>query len=155
MSMLGSLVRVSPEDVDRLRSPDAQPYEVLSEHEAQIDLYKYWDVLRFLLDEAGVPVNPMRSGRLYPSEDRAWGGFDGDSCLLTADEVQQVAHFLESTPFPVLAAHLGAAAAAPIYGTRGLDDPFIQERVSHVYEQLRELFREAAANGDCTVFWAA
>ena len=58
MSMLGSLTRVSPEEADRLRSPDAQPYEVLSEHEAPIDLDKYWDVLRFLLDAAG-PARPV------------------------------------------------------------------------------------------------
>jgi hypothetical protein len=38
LSVLGSLVRVSPVLLDRLRDPAAQPYVVLDDHEEQTDL---------------------------------------------------------------------------------------------------------------------
>jgi len=155
MSILGSLVRVPPGLVEELRAPGADPYGVLSEHETQIDLDRYWDVLRFLLDAAGVPVNPMRSGRLYPSAEEAWG-HDGDSCLLTVEEVRDVSDFLESTPFLAVAVHLRAATQVELYPmNREWDSPAMHERVAGFYEETTVLFREAAAAGECMVFFAA
>ncbi|MBF9131907.1 DUF1877 family protein [Plantactinospora sp. S1510] len=154
MSILGSLARVSPGLVEELRSPAAWPYGVLSEHETQVDLERYWDVLRFLLDEAGAPFNPMRSGRLYPSAERAWG-YDGNSCLLTVEEVRKVWHFLELMPFSAVAIHLGAAKDASLYPDRDWDRPITQYWVERSYDAMVELVREAAAAGDCTIFWAA
>ncbi|GIE85509.1 DUF1877 family protein [Actinoplanes regularis] len=155
MSILGSLARVSPELLEQLRAPDAQPYAVLSDHETQIDLDRYWDVLRFLLDAGGVPINPMRSGRLYPSVERAWGGPDGDSCLLAVEEARQVSEFLDARPFSDLAIHLRAAGEAPLYGNKQWDRPDIRDRVELLYEEMVQLFRDAADAGECTVFWAA
>jgi hypothetical protein len=154
MSYLGSLVRVSPQRLDELRSPGSEAYKVLCEHETQIDLDKSWDGLRFLLDAVGVPVNPMRSGRPYPSAELAWG-YDGNSCLLTVEEVRQVWHFLETKPFRDIAIHLPAATEAQLYPGRQWDEPSTREMIECQYEELAELFRDAAAAGECTVFWAA
>jgi hypothetical protein len=154
MSRLGTLARVSPELLEQLRSPEAKPYEVLSEHETQIDLDKSWDVLRFLLDEAGVPVNPMRSGRLYPSAERAWG-HDQNSCLLTVEEVRRVWRFLEATPFRNIAMHLRAGIDTPLYPGWQLDDPLVRRAMEPEYEAMVELFGDAAAAGECVVFWEA
>lgn len=154
MSILGSLARVSPDLVEELRSPAARPYDVLSEHETQVDLDRFWDVLGFLLDAAGAPVNPMRSGRLYPSAEGAWG-YDGNSCLLTVEEVRQVWHFLESTPFSAVAIHLGAAKDASLYPDRDWDRSIARYRVERSYDEMVELVREAATAGECTIFWAA
>lgn len=153
MSILGSLARVSPGLVEELRSPAAQPYDVLSEHETQIDLEKDWDVLRFLLDAAGAPFNPMRSGRLYPSAERAWG-YDPNSCLLTVEEVRQVGHFLDTTPFSAVEVHLSAAKNASLYPDRDWERPIDRYWVERSYDAMVELVREAAAAGDCTIFWA-
>jgi hypothetical protein len=155
MSTLGSLARVSPELLERLRAPEENPYAVLSDHEEQIDLDRYWDVLRFVLDAAGVPINPMRSGRLYPSAESAWGGHGGDSCLLTVEEVRRVSEFLDARPFSDIALHLRAAVNAPLYGNKQWDRPDIRDRIEHLYQEMVALFRDAAASGECTVFWAA
>lgn len=154
MSILGTLVRVSPQLLEELRSPEARPYAVLAEHDTQIDLDRFWDVLRFLLDEAGVPVNPMRSGTLYPSAELAWG-YDGNSCLLTTEQVSRVSYFLDARPFEDIAVHLRAAAQAPLYASRQWEEPSTRERIEQEYEAVRRLLREAAEAGECTVFWAA
>ncbi|MEV4539346.1 DUF1877 family protein [Asanoa sp. NPDC049518] len=155
MSILGSLVRVSPNLVEELRSPGADPYDVISELDTQIDLDRYWDVLRFLLDAVDVPINPMHSGRPYPNAEDAWG-HDRSSCLLTTDEVRQVSHFLEKTPFSEVAVHLKDATKVQLYPmNRQWNSELMFDRVKVSYDEMVELFREAARNGECIVYFAA
>ncbi|HJP76213.1 MAG TPA: hypothetical protein VJ914_18230 [Pseudonocardiaceae bacterium] len=121
MSVLGEVARISPDELDRLRLDGGA--------------YDYLDGLRFVMDAAGFPVNPIGGGRPYPDERSAWGhGMPNTtSCALTADEVRQV-----------------AARASYDWSSHA-----VQMNAARYYGMLDAIFQEAATYGECTVFWAA
>lgn len=156
MSVLGDIARVSPVELDRLRSaPDTYGY--LSREVPTCDLDRYWDCLRFVMDAAAFQVNPI-GGRPYPDERSAWGhGMPHtNSCALTVDEVRQAATQLAATPFPALAVHLAASDTVALYPDNyDWASPTIQNNAADYYRTLVTFFQEAVAAGQCTVFWAA
>ncbi|HEY3505316.1 MAG TPA: DUF1877 family protein [Actinocatenispora sp.] len=157
MSVLGDVARVGPVELERLRST-ADAYAYLSGGAVPTcDLHRYWDGLRFAMDAAGFPVNPI-GGRPYPGTRSAWGhGMPHTtSCALTPDEVRQAAALLAATPFPALAAHLTGAGVADLYPANyDWRSPDTHAGAAGYYDALVGFFRDAAAAGQCTVFWAA
>jgi hypothetical protein len=157
MSVLGDVARVSPAELERLRT-DRHRYDYLSGPDVpKVDLDRYWDVLRFLMDAAGFSVNPI-GGEPYPDEMSAWGhGMPHSiSCALGPDEVRHAAALLAATPFSALEAHLAAANAEVEYPMgRDWTEPDRWSTAADFYRMLGAFFQEAAAAGQCTVFWAA
>ncbi|WP_027343093.1 DUF1877 family protein [Hamadaea tsunoensis] len=157
MSVLGDIARVSTTELERLRF-DSDAYGYLSGAQVpKVDLDRYWDCLRFVMDAAGFPVNPI-GGRPYPDEASAWG--DGtpnsSSCTRTPDEVRLAAASLAATPFAALTKYLPAANAAALYPSN-YDWTSLATRTNTArhYGALVAFFQQAAADGQSTVFWAA
>lgn len=156
MSVLGDIARVSPVELERLRSA-SDAYAYLSREVPTCDLDRSWDGLRFAMDAAAFPVNPI-GGRPYPDEGSTWGegGPHTNSCALTSDEVRQAAALLAATPFTALAVHLTAVNTAGLYPNNwDWTSPDVQSGAARYYRMLVAFFQEAAAAGQCTVFWAA
>ncbi|MEU5529390.1 DUF1877 family protein [Micromonospora chersina] len=157
MSVLGDVAMVSAAELDTLRS-EGNAYSYLSGTEVpKVDLDRYWDGLRFVMDAIGFPVNPI-GGRPYPDERSAWGhGMpNSDSCALAPDEVRQAAASLVATPFTALEIHLPAANVAGLYpGNYDWTSLATRTNAGHYYGTLVAFFQEAAAARHCTVFWAA
>ena len=106
---------------------------------------------------AGAPVNAISGGTPFPDEHTGWG-YAADSRSLSAGEVQQVAAFLDATPYEVLAVHLPSAADAepPLYPeNRDWNTPEDAAWLGSHYPRLVAFFHAAATAGECTVFWAA
>ncbi|GAB3574868.1 hypothetical protein GCM10027445_36500 [Amycolatopsis endophytica] len=132
-------------------------YGYLSDQVPTCDLDRYWDGLRFAMDAAGFPINPI-GGEPYPDEGSTWGegGPHTNSCALTSDQVRQVASLLAATPFTALTKHLTAGGTAGLYpANRNWASPVVHSCAAGYYRGLVEFFQEAAAAGQCTVFWAA
>ncbi|WP_412540746.1 DUF1877 family protein [Longispora sp. K20-0274] len=157
MSILGDVARVSPAELERLRSLEHAYELVWSDEVPKVDLDRYWDGLRFLMGAAGFPVNPI-GGRLFPDEERYWNQGDPhtEGRSLTADEVRQAAAALAATPFEALAAHAEKANDADLYPqSRDWTCPVTQQHTATYYRALVDFFQEAAASGECTISWAA
>jgi hypothetical protein len=75
VSVLGDIARVAPEELEQLRQDSVGAYRHLSRAPRipLLDVDRYWDILRLLLTHAGVPVNPIDGGELYPDAESARG----------------------------------------------------------------------------------
>lgn len=157
MSILGDIARVSPLELDKLSS-NADAYGWLSREAPSVDLDRYWDGLRFAIDAAGSPVNPIGDGRPYPDEGSVWGADlpQATSHVLSCDEVRQASAWLSVTPFSSLVLHLAKANAAGLYPANyDWTSPAVQTNMASCFRMLVIFFHEAATAGECCVFWAA
>jgi len=158
VSVLGCMVRLSPSDRSDValdRKNACQRLLDLDPH-VTLDLVRYWDGLRFLFEAAHAPVNPIGDGELFPDERGAWGA-DGDSRTLDAGQVLVAATYLRGTPFESLAVWLPLATQdSNLYPiNRDWTSRSMVDWLSHHYAGLVAFFQAAAAEGQCTVFWAA
>ncbi|MBM2617514.1 DUF1877 family protein [Actinoplanes sp. LDG1-06] len=182
MSLLGDLIRLSPELRDEIRSDPATAYDRVTtfDQPERLELDWEWKLFGPLFTIAGFRVNPFRSGVLFPDEQTAFGAH-GDARCLDPAQVAEAATQLERTPFAALAPHLRDALVerdtlrvdydydyeSPTYGqplpperivTPTFPDEQIESyrtRLADPYADLTTFYRTAAHHGECTIFWAA
>jgi hypothetical protein len=181
VSELGDLVRLPPALSAEIASVPDAAYERMTNGfgaPERLELDWQWKPFGALMETAGFPVNPFRSGELFPNEETAFGA-DGDSRVLSVGQVATVARVLQRTPFDVLGAHLreyleDEATAKTVMDYRSPDyrkplppeqwirseveEDVVRDRYGQLDESYRDLtdfYRVAAANGEQTVFWWA
>jgi hypothetical protein len=163
MSQLGDLVRLSPALRAEITSDLRTAYDRMTgEFEApqRLELDWEWGPFTGLMELAGWPVNPFTGGSPFPGADDQWD----DAYTVDAAQVADVAARLRDTPFAALAPHLRTVFS----GTGGREyvrsrplhptDDWLREKHGQLagrYAELVEFYRVAAANSECTVFWAA
>ncbi|GAB2585362.1 hypothetical protein Aab01nite_52970 [Paractinoplanes abujensis] len=175
MSLLGDLVRLSPQLREDIRSHPATAYERMTTFgdPERLELDWEWKLFGPLFTAAGFSVNPFRSGVLFPEEP------NGFARALDPPQVAEASARLDRTPFTALAPHLLGALVerdtvrvdydydSPTYGRplppeRIVTPSFTDEeldsyrtRLTASYTDLTHFYRAATHNGECTVFWAA
>ena len=181
MSELGDFVRLSPALLEEIRAVPQTSYFRLTEEfgpPERLELDWEWRPFAGLMDAAGFPINPVTSGSIFPDERMSFGA-QSDSRSLSPAQVARAADLLERTPFDVLAVHLRAVLedqatetvdydpTSPTYRQPlppgrlvrpQLPEELVEDRrvqLAARYPDLVAFFRTAAANGECTVFWAA
>jgi hypothetical protein len=181
VSVLGDFVRLSPVLLEEIRAVPETSYLRLTDGfgpPERLELDWEWRPYGGLFDAAGFPVNPVRSGTIFPNEHMSFGTY-GDSHSLSETEVAQAADLLARTPFEALAVHLRTVledqATVTIdydYTSPGYHKPLPPEKVvrphlpdelirdrhyqlAERYGELVAFFRTAADRGECAVFWAA
>jgi hypothetical protein len=180
MSLLGDVIRLSPELREEIRADPSNAYDRVTSFGGpeRLELDWEWKVFAPLFAAAGFRVNPFRSGALFPDEETAFGAW-GDARSLDPHQVVEAAVLLEQTPFAVLAPRLRDALVerdtvrvdydyeSPTYGQplpleRIVMPAFSNERMESYrlqladrYDDLTNFYSAAARHGECTIFWAA
>ncbi|GAB1645710.1 hypothetical protein [Krasilnikovia sp. MM14-A1259] len=180
MSLLGDVIRLSPELREEIRADAATAYDRVTSFDGveRLELDWEWKVFAPLFAAAGFRVNPFRSGALFPDEETAFGAL-GDARSLDPDQVVEASDLLEQTPFTVLVPRLRDALVerdtvrvdfdreSPTYGrplplqrivTPTFSDEQVESyriRLADRYDDLTNFYRAAARHGQCTIFWAA
>lgn len=175
MSLLGDVIRLSPELWEDIRADPSTAYDRVTNFGGpeRLELDWEWKVFSPLLAAAGFRVNPFLSGALFPDEQTAFGA------SLDPRQVAEAAALLAQTPFTVLAPRLRDALVqrdtvlvdydheSPTYGQplppeRIVTPTFPNERVESYrirlaprYDDLTDFYSAAARHGECTIFWAA
>ncbi|APW62143.1 YfbM family protein [Paludisphaera borealis] len=163
MSMSGEYLRVSPDELARLRASTASIVDYLypeDEHEhpreRRLSVDKSWHAIHYLLN--GVPwegepprLNAVLGGEPIGDDDLGYGPVR----FLTADEVQEVADALEDVPVFVLLESFDHEALneAEIYPHDWRGDDQERDLVSSHYTELVAFFRSAAQAGDAMLLY--
>ncbi|GAA2649547.1 DUF1877 family protein [Paractinoplanes durhamensis] len=168
MSWLGEFRRVPAARLEEIRARPADAYDRIVALAGMLDLDRAWQRLSALMDRAGFPVNPIAGGTPFPDASHAFGR-EGDSRALSADQVAAAAAHLARTPFDELAVHLRAQleseewvaikelAWPPEPVAYQVDEEMeraLLDTLAESYKELVAFFAEAAAEQECTVFWA-
>ncbi|MEU7279612.1 YfbM family protein [Streptomyces sp. NPDC045431] len=159
MSMLGTYVRLSPAELERILGDPAWAREFVDElldaepgdarcHSTD----KAWDAVRFLTRRAGFPVDVVHGEQAVPW-DEDWGY--GPPRYLTPDQVRTAAEVLAATEGGRLTAGVGPAdlAREQVYPAMIWERGEPLDNVVLHYEALRPFFREAAEAGDAVLVW--
>ena len=180
MSVLGDVIRLSPELREQIRADSSTAYDRVTTFGGpqRLELDWEWKLFAPLFAAANFRVNPFRSGALFPDEQTAFGA-GGDARSLDPHEVAEAAALLEQTPFAVLATNLRGALVerdtvrvdydyeSPTYGqplpperivTPTFSDRRVESyriRLADRYHDLTAFYGEATRQGECTIFWAA
>jgi hypothetical protein len=155
MSILGTLVRLDKSRYeDILADPAGAGFDLLVAAPDPLDVERDWDIVRFLFDRAGAPVNPVTGGVVFPNAREQWSQ-DGYARCLSPAEAGAVAWTLSSGAFADLSGALAAAATADprLYPeNRDWRAPSMEPALRRRLEELREFFSGAATAGDHVVF---
>jgi hypothetical protein len=180
VSLLGDVIRLSPELREEIRADPSTAYDRVTTfgEPERLELDWEWKLFAPLFALGGFRINPFLSGALFPDEETAFGA-RGDSRSLDPDQVGEVAAVLERTAFAALVPHLrdalvehGTVRVDYEYGSSTYGQPlpperivtptFSDERVESYriqlavrYGDLNDFYSAAARNGECTIFWAA
>jgi hypothetical protein len=132
--------------VEDLRSGD-EDEEVSSRG---MDTDKAWAGLQYLLDKVGAPVDVISGGE--PITDEEWG-YDAPR-LLTVEEVSTASHFLNATPFALLARHYVPAdfKSADVYPGMWDEDDALSYLEGYYFDLVR-LFHAAATDREPILVW--
>ncbi|MCC7387101.1 MAG: YfbM family protein [Deltaproteobacteria bacterium] len=170
MSMIGYLMRVSPEQYDGLVSSTLAPDEILPESmyerasedlrsdPAIISLEKMWNALHFLFSgtafECQGPLGDLILGGQEIGDDMGYG----PGRVLSVAEVQDLNQKLSATPNAELRrrfqpAQLEAANVYPPVWDEPEED--LWGELAHYLERLRAIYSTAAKNGDALLLWVA
>ena len=180
MSLLGDVIRLSPELREEIGADPSTAYERVTSFGGpeRLELDWEWKLFAPLFAAAGFRVNPFRSGALFPDAETAFGAW-GDARSLDPQQVAEVAALLERTPFSILAPALRDALVerdtvrvdydyeSPTYGqplplerivTPAFSDEQVESyriRLADRYEDLTSFYSAAVRLAECTIFWAA
>ena len=180
MSLLGDVIRLSPELREDIRADPSTAYErvTMFGEQERLELDWEWKLFAPLFTAAGFRVNPFRSGELFPDAQTAFGAW-GDARSLDPHQVAEAAELLEQTPFTALAPNLRDALVQrdtvlidydyesptyrqPLPPERIVTPTFSNERIESYriqlagrYDDLTTFYSAAARHGECTIFWAA
>ncbi|MFF5081586.1 DUF1877 family protein [Actinoplanes sp. NPDC000266] len=158
MSVLGEFRRMPPAHLEEIKAGPENAWDRVSVLSDMLDLDREWRRLAELMDRAGFPLNPVTGGAPFPDERCDFG------LSLTAEQVKAAAEHLAVTPFGALEVHLRPLleAEAPGPALEPVVSPVdegraraIRDRLALAYLLLVGFYRTAAAEGQCTVFWAA
>jgi hypothetical protein len=155
MSVLGTLIRLDKRRYeDILAHPDRGGFRLLNDAPDPLDVDRDWDIVRFVFDQVGAPINPVTGGVAFPSAAHQWS-YDGEARCFSAAEAATIVWSLSSDTFADLSGALAAAAAAdpPLYpANRDWRAPGTAAALRSRLLELREFFESAAAAGDHVVF---
>ncbi len=163
MSMSGEYLRVTPDELARLRASTTSIVDYLypeDEHEhpteRRLDVGKSWHAIHYLLN--GVPwegepprLNAVLGGEPIGDDDLGYGPVR----FLTAEEVRDVADALEDAPVFVLLENFDheALTNAEIYPHAWRGEDWERDYVSTHYSELAAFFRAAARAGDAMLLY--
>ncbi|XVV15677.1 DUF1877 family protein [Actinoplanes sp. CA-131856] len=153
--MLGEFRRMSPELLGEVKAAPENAWDRVSVLDDMLDLDREWRRLADLMDRAGFSLNPITGGEPFPGERYQFGDH---GLSLTAEQVKAAAEHLAVTPFGALEIHLRpllAETSGPVVSE--VDEErarAIRNRLQLAYFVLVGFYLTAAAEGQCTVFWA-
>jgi Domain of unknown function (DUF1877) len=164
MSMIGEHLRVTPAElaralrdsegafdfVDRIVDAEDESKPGLSEAR-HFDTYKAWDLLRYLLERSGFPVDVIHGEDVLIADDD-WGY--GPPRYLSAERVAVAAAGLGRTPYDQLLSGVTVeeVAAADVYPVMW-NEPSALEFGRYWYDRLTRFYEVAAAAGDAMIMW--
>jgi hypothetical protein len=164
MSMIGEYLRVTAAELDRaIRDPDwaldfveevqdaeeeTKPAPAEARH---FTTYKAWDLLRFLLERTGFPVNVIHGEEPF-AEDEDWGY--GPPRYLRPERVRLAAEALRATSYAQLISGVEPAelTSAEVYPL-GWSEPGSLEWGRPGYDGLTQFFEAAARADDAMLVW--
>jgi hypothetical protein len=162
MSMIGEYLRLTSAELARTIEDPAWALELAEQDEDETDepspesarhftTYKTWDMLRFLLQRAGFPVDIVFGEEPFTDDD--WGY--GPPRYLTSERVRTAADALSSTTYDDLVRGVNPAEldTATVYPTGGWDEPDSLEWARGYYGSLIRFFATAADDGDAMLIW--
>jgi len=155
MSVLGTLIRLDKSQFDDISaSADNDGFAKLMDLPEPFDLDRDWDVVRFLFDRGGAPVNPISGGVEFPGRAQQWSQ-DGPARCLSPLDVAAVHRYLAAVPFDDLARYLPEVAVAdpPLYPeNRDWLSPTVVAALRELFGRLLEFFERAVEAGNFVVF---
>ncbi|MGV9626477.1 YfbM family protein [Streptomyces sp. NPDC003487] len=164
MSIIGEYLRVTAAELERaIRDPDwalelveelrdAQEETEPAPAEARhFSTYKTWDLLRFLLERDGFPVNVIHGEHSF-AEDSDWGY--GPPRYLRPDRVRLAAEALRATSYTQLIAGVDPSelTRAEVYPL-GWTEPGSLEWAHPWYDDLTQFFEAAAKADQAMLLW--
>ena len=165
MSMIGCYRRVSTAELEVLQAEPMAlgaflfpPGDVPPPVDRYLEVDKTWQAIHFLLTGdpwAGGPpfANAVLGGEELSDEDQGYG----PARFLVPEEVAAVAAALATVPVEELLARYDADSlnAAEVYPGGWTGGPEDRAFIGEHYASLRELFANAAANGDGMILYVA
>ena len=155
MSTLGTLIRLDRRSFDDIRaSGGSEGFHKLVSRPEPFDIDRDWDIVRFLFDADGAPVNPISGGTDFPNSDEQWSR-GGPARGFDPAEVEAIHQYLRSTSFDTLVPYLAAAAEAEpkLYPlNRDWLSPLAASSLRTLFGELLEFYAQASANADYVVF---
>jgi hypothetical protein len=163
MSMIGEYLRVTSAELARAINDPAWALEFAESIQVDADdalppestryfsTYKTWDMLRFLLQRTGFPIDITFGEEPFTQDD--WGY--GPARYLGPDRVRLAPAALGNTSYDVLIRGVNhmELAAADVYPAHHWDEPSSLEWARGYYRSLARFFTAAARDGDGMLAW--